>query len=160
MSDDGQGGEGVHIGAIPEVVIIVEVRVQDKTHRRAGPLTDLHNVFAGCRRQETRINDQDLTFANDDGCVASALAGVLDGVDALGQLCNLALLSRKGCGGQQRSNEKPDDESLPFHKPGRESWHCSGCAHLLAVNETIRLIFAELAASRRSVARIGSEYGR
>jgi len=85
MGDDRQSRESIHVGAVPEVVIVMKVRVEHKADRFVRPLANLSNVFPGSRWQKTGIHHENLPFPDDDGSIAAATGAVLNFINAVTQ---------------------------------------------------------------------------
>src|SRR5262249_39528131 len=96
VGDDGDGREGVHVNAVAEVVIVVEVCIQYEGNGLVSPLANLRDVLASGRRQKATVDNQHLPLANDHGGVAACVLPVLDLVDAFGEPGNFALVLRSG----------------------------------------------------------------
>ncbi len=95
VRNDRHRRERIHVGAVPEVVIVMEVRVEHERHRLVGPLPDLRDVLLGRGRQEASVHHEHLPVANDHRRVPARRSvmpvPMLNRIDALGQLRDLAL---------------------------------------------------------------------
>ena len=101
MGDNGKAGKGVEKKPGGQVVVVVKMGDQQKTHRLVGPLADLGDVLVCVRGPVAGVDDEDLTGSDDDSGVAArgpiVVVAVLDRVNAFRQTGDPAgRLSRHG----------------------------------------------------------------